>query len=169
MGEEPESIFAVGSCHVDFELLTAPVKEPSERFDTAAIIVQYPHGRQAIIDVCRQAPYGYDQRAEILGSKGMLQSENVFSNTVYSHSATYSGHLDLPLNFFMERYETAYRNEAIAFIDSIVNDVPPLVSGRDGVAALAMALAAGKSAQEKRWVDMSEVLDQSAMQLIHGK
>jgi hypothetical protein len=29
------------------------------------VIVKYPGGKTATIDVCRQAPYGYDQRAEV--------------------------------------------------------------------------------------------------------
>lgn len=38
-------------------------------------------GVQAMIDVCRQSSYGYDQRAEVLGSKGMIATDNVYPNT----------------------------------------------------------------------------------------
>jgi len=58
------------------------------------------------------------------------------------------------------RYVAAYEAETLAFIDSIEAgskaDAP--ITGEDGVVALAMAIAAGKSAEERRWVKMSEVL-----------
>ena len=70
MGEEPEAILAYGACMIDKEILKLP---GAEAFDTASVIIKYPGGKHACIDVCRQAPYGYDQRAEVLGTKGMIQ------------------------------------------------------------------------------------------------
>ena len=43
--------------------------------------MRYSNGKEAIIDVCRQAPYGYDQRAEVLGTKAMIQTDNMYPNT----------------------------------------------------------------------------------------
>ena len=77
-GEDPIEILAVGSCHIDKEIETL---EGSEAFDTANCIVKYPNGVQAMIDVCRQSSFGYDQRAEVLGTKGMIQTDNVYPNT----------------------------------------------------------------------------------------
>ncbi len=64
MGAEPEAILASGSCMIDPAIKVLP---GPEAFDTAVIVVRYPGGKTATIDVCRQAPYGYDQRAEALG------------------------------------------------------------------------------------------------------
>jgi hypothetical protein len=44
-----------------------------EAYDTANIIVRFAGGKDAIIDVCRQAPYGYDQRAEVHGSMFVIE------------------------------------------------------------------------------------------------
>jgi Oxidoreductase family, C-terminal alpha/beta domain len=74
-----QRILAVGSCHIDSAIRTLP---GPEAYDTATIVVEYENGRTATIDVCRQAPYGYDQRAEALGTKGMIQTDNMYPNTV---------------------------------------------------------------------------------------
>jgi len=62
IGQDPIEILAVGSTHIDKNILA--LDEPSERYDTACAIVRFPNGKQGIIDVCRQSSYGYDQRAE---------------------------------------------------------------------------------------------------------
>mmetsp|Transcript_29832 Transcript_29832/g.91561 ORF Transcript_29832/g.91561 Transcript_29832/m.91561 type:complete len:146 (-) Transcript_29832:626-1063(-) len=113
-----------------------------------------------MIDVCRQATYGYDQRAEALGTKAMVMTDNMYPNTARTFTKDFVGMADLPYDFFMSRYVAAYEAETLAFIDSIEAgskaDAP--ITGEDGVVALAMAIAAGKSAEERRWVKMSEVL-----------
>ena len=49
--------------------------------DTAIINLTFEDGSMAVIDNCRKAVYGYDQRVEVFGSKGMVQSKNKFDNT----------------------------------------------------------------------------------------
>lgn len=75
---DPIEILAIGSCHIDKSI---EVLEGSEKYDTASCLVRYPGGVQAMVDVCRQSSYGYDQRAEVLGTKGMIQTDNVYPNT----------------------------------------------------------------------------------------
>ena len=128
-----------------------------EAFDTACCIVKFANGKEAIIDVCRQAPYGYDQRAEVLGTKAMIQTDNNYPNTAKIFSASYTGNADMPFDFFMSRYKEAYIFETLAFVDCLVNDKPSPCSGEDGLVALVMAIAAGMSAEERRWVKFSEL------------
>lgn len=156
MGSEPIEILASGSCHIDEKIKTLP---GPEAFDTANIIVRYANGREAIIDVCRQAPYGYDQRAEVLGTKAMIQTDNMYPNTARIYAKEYTGNADLPYDFFMSRYKEAYKQETLAFVDCLVNDKPSPCTGEDGLVALIMSIAAGKSAAEQRWVKFSEVAD----------
>ena len=61
MGEEPTEILATGSCMIDKSIAVLP---GPEAYDTASMIIKFEGGKQAMIDVCRQATYGYDQRAE---------------------------------------------------------------------------------------------------------
>lgn len=155
MGSEPVKVLATGSCQVDPGI--ADLEGP-EAFDTASIIVRFENGKDAIIDVCRKAAYGYDQRAEVLGQEGMVMSENLQPSSVRKFTGEFVGQADMPFDFFMSRYKEAYVGETTAFIDALVNDKPAPCSGRDGLIALVMAMAAGKSAMEERWVDFGEVI-----------
>mmetsp|Transcript_38769 Transcript_38769/g.117096 ORF Transcript_38769/g.117096 Transcript_38769/m.117096 type:complete len:200 (+) Transcript_38769:740-1339(+) len=155
MASEPVAVLASGSCQVSPEISAL---EGPEAFDTANVMVRFANGKDAIIDVCRQAPYGYDQRAEVLGTKGMMMTDNMHPSTARILSDKFCGHADMPYDFFMSRYIAAYEAETVAFIDSIESASDAPVTGEDGVIALAMAIAAGLSAKEQRWVKLSEVL-----------
>mmetsp|Transcript_2504 Transcript_2504/g.8120 ORF Transcript_2504/g.8120 Transcript_2504/m.8120 type:complete len:419 (+) Transcript_2504:31-1287(+) len=155
MGEDPLEVFATGSCMINQEIADLP---GPEAYDTATIIVKYREGRTATIDVCRQATYGYDQRAEALGTAAMVMTDNMYPNTARVFTGDFVGMADLPYDFFMSRYIAAYEAETVAFIDSIESEADAPVTGEDGVIALAMAIAAGLSAKEQRWVKLSEVL-----------
>jgi myo-inositol 2-dehydrogenase/D-chiro-inositol 1-dehydrogenase len=109
-----------------------------------------------VIDNSREAVYGYDQRVEVFGSGGCAAADNRFPNTVTVSDAQ-RVHGDLPLNFFMDRYTESYVCEIRAFVDCIMNDAPPPVSGLDGRAAVVMGFAAKRSYAEKRPVRLSEV------------
>ena len=156
---EPIEILASGSCHIDDSIASLP---GPEAYDTASVILRYPGGREAIIDVCRQAPYGYDQRAEVLGTKAMISTDNMYPNTAKIFSKNFTGNADLPYDFFMSRYKEAYVRETEAFVQCLVDDTPSPCSGEDGLTALYMALAAGKSAEEKRWVKFTEITESPA-------
>ena len=53
--------------------------------------MKFANGADAMIDVCRQAPYGYDQRAEVLGTTAMIQTDNSYPNTARIYSASFTG------------------------------------------------------------------------------
>mmetsp|Transcript_32605 Transcript_32605/g.71535 ORF Transcript_32605/g.71535 Transcript_32605/m.71535 type:complete len:441 (-) Transcript_32605:197-1519(-) len=154
-GADPIEILALGSCHIDKSIKSL---DGSEKFDTASCMVKYPGGVQAMIDVCRQSSYGYDQRAEVLGTKGMIQTDNVYPNTAKIFKNDFTGNADMPYDFFLSRYNEAYVEETIQFCESLVNDSPVPCTGEDGLIALIMAQAADKSAEEQRWVKFNEVV-----------
>merc|ERR1711957_1131374 len=156
-GADPIEILAIGSCHIDKSI---EVLEDAEAYDTASCLVRYPNGVQAMVDVCRQSSYGYDQRAEVLGTKGMIATDNVYPNTAKIYKNDYTGNADMPFDFFLARYNEAYVTETIAFCKSLVNDTPVPCTGVDGLVALVMSLAAGKSAKENRWVKFSEITEE---------
>lgn len=155
-GADPIEILAMGSCHIDKSI---EVLEGSEKYDTASCLVRYPNGVQAMVDVCRQSSYGYDQRAEVLGTKGMIQTDNVYPNTAKIYKNDFTGNADMPYDFFLSRYNEAYVTETIAFCESLVHDTPVPCTGEDGLVALIMAMAADKSAAENRWVPFREVVE----------
>lgn len=149
-GDEVESVFAMGGVMVDPEIGKAG------DIDTAVITMRLKSGALAVIDNCRRATYGYDQRAEAFGELGQVAiSNDCASNAVISDAHGVCG--EKPLLFFLERYMQAYVNEVNCFIDSIVNDKPVSVGIEDGLQAVVIGVAAKKSLKEGRPVKLSEI------------
>jgi myo-inositol 2-dehydrogenase/D-chiro-inositol 1-dehydrogenase len=124
--------------------------------DTAVITVRMAGGAIAVINNSRKAVYGYDQRAEIFGSGGAVAiSNNASSNAVYSGADGIIS--EKPLYFFLERYAQSFADEIASFADAIIRDAPVAVNVGDGLAAVRMALAAGRSLAENRPVRMDEI------------
>jgi myo-inositol 2-dehydrogenase/D-chiro-inositol 1-dehydrogenase len=61
------------------------------------------------------------------------------------------------LNFFLERYAESYLREMRAFVDAVREGAPAPVGGNDGLMAVAVALAASRSARENRPVKVAEI------------
>jgi myo-inositol 2-dehydrogenase/D-chiro-inositol 1-dehydrogenase len=96
------------------------------------------------IDNSRQAVYGYDQRVEAFGAKGMAASDNPLAHT--GITLTDAGLRGQPLPyFFLERYTESYIREWTAFVNYIKNGGPSPVSGEDGRAPVVLGLAAWES------------------------
>jgi myo-inositol 2-dehydrogenase/D-chiro-inositol 1-dehydrogenase len=125
-------------------------------FDTAVVMLTFVNGALGTIENSRKAVYGYDQRVELLGSRGAVSTENHYPNQVTISHARFVQR-DLPLNFFLERYVSSYLDEMNAFVSAVLNDTPVRVSGEDARAALALGLAANKSIKEARPVQVSEI------------
>ena len=147
LDDEAATIYATGSC------LTDPAIEAAGDIDATAVTIRTKKGRLAQINTIRRAAYGYDQRFEVIGSKGMLQAGNHKPTEVVSwNAASVSG--DKPEHFFLERYRAAYAAEMAHFIDAIGRKAPVRTSIEDGVKALALADAATRSWREKRIVEL---------------
>jgi myo-inositol 2-dehydrogenase/D-chiro-inositol 1-dehydrogenase len=147
MDEMPVTVQASGSVLVD------PAIAEAGDYDSASVIMTMASGKQVIISNSRRATYGYDQRIEVHGSKGMVAAEN--QRPVSIELATASGYTRPPLHdFFMTRYIDAYANEITAFVDCIVNGAQPSPNGQDGLNALRIADAALLSAQTGKAVQL---------------
>lgn len=151
VGSEVTEVFVKGDA-----LIHPEIKEFGD-IDTAVIVLTFENGAIGVIDNSRKAVYGYDQRLEIFGSKGMAKAENNTADTLL-HFDDQGGHSALPLHFFLERYENAYRVCLQSFIDCILHDKPSPVNAHDGLMATAIGIAAMKSLTEGRNVKMSEIL-----------
>lgn len=147
----------VSEVYVKGDALIHPEIKDFGDIDTAVIVLTFENGAIGVIDNSRKAVYGYDQRLEIFGSKGMAKAENNLANNVVQYNQS-SVNNCLPLHFFLERYEQAYRVCIKTFIDCVLNDKPSPVDAHDGLMATAIGMAALKSLQEDRPVKMSEVL-----------
>lgn len=150
IGSEVDEVFAMGGVLID------PAIGAAGDVDTAIVQLHFTNGVIGMIDNSRQAAYGYDQRAEVFGSAGMIRTENAFPNTAIL-SDSQSVRRDLPLHFFIERYNESYVTEMMAFVDAVLHDTPVPVTGYDGRVPVVMALAANKSLVEHRPVRLSEI------------
>ncbi|MCI8725492.1 MAG: inositol 2-dehydrogenase [Hungatella sp.] len=142
--------------YTEAAVLVDPAIGEAGDVDTAVITLKMENGAIAVIDNSRKAVYGYDQRAEVFGSKGMVATGNdTASAAVISNESGVTG--EVPLHFFLERYMAAYAKEVKCFIDAIVNDTDTPLGVMDGLEPVLMGLAAKKSMEEHRPVKISEV------------
>jgi myo-inositol 2-dehydrogenase / D-chiro-inositol 1-dehydrogenase len=149
-GDEVEEIYTTADAMIDPEIGRAG------DVDTALIVLRFRSGAIGTIDNSRKAVYGYDQRVEILGSRGSIATSNCYPNEAVVSTAT-EIRRDLPLNFFMDRYTASFVEEMRAFVRAVLSDTVPPVTGVDGRIPVVMALAARKSFDENRPVRLAEV------------
>ena len=147
LGEEIATVYASASVLVDPEI------GKLGDFDSASVVLTTATGKQCMISNSRRATYGYDQRIEVHGSKGMIAAEN--QRAVSIELATADGYTRPPLHdFFMTRYTEAYAAEIAAFIGVVSGGASPSPSGADGLAALVLAEAALQSVREGRAINV---------------
>ena len=150
LGEEITEVSAMAAVLVD------PAIGAAGDSDSVQVMLKTASGKMAVISNSRRATYGYDQRIEVHGSKGVVSAEN--QRPVSIELANGSGYTRPPLHdFFMTRYTEAYAAEIGAFIDAVVAKTPAAPSGEDGLLALALAEAALLSVKESRTVKVTEV------------
>ncbi len=145
LGEEPVEITAQGSCLVD------PAIGKAGDIDTAAVTLRTRGGRIAQIVNSRRAAFGYDQRIEVCGARGMLAAGNMRATSV-EHATAAGYRSDPALPFFLERYADAYRLELDAFVRRLHGEPADIVAGSDGIRALEIADAADRSMRSRATV-----------------
>ncbi|WP_210241773.1 MULTISPECIES: inositol 2-dehydrogenase [unclassified Mesorhizobium] len=152
LGEEPTEVFALANALID----PALGKELDE-VDSAMFILRTASGKQCHINNSRTAVYGYDQRVELIGSAGMLLSDNRKPHELRRFTGTAAEASQPYQFFFLERYQEAFMAEIDGFVDCVEKGAVPLASFEDGRRALILAEAAYKSMKEGRLVRVSEV------------
>jgi myo-inositol 2-dehydrogenase/D-chiro-inositol 1-dehydrogenase len=144
LGEEPAEVYAAGECLID------PAIGEAGDIDTAKAILKTASGKICVISNSRRSGYGYDQRIEAFCSNGLLRAGNVHLSTVESWDGE-GAHGDAQQNFFLDRYEAAYRAEMSHFAE-LIDGADPYCGYEDGIAALNLAEAAAESHSTNRVV-----------------
>lgn len=140
LGEEPVEVFACGSVLID------PAIGKAGDVDTAVVVLKTDSGRLCQITNSRRCAYGYDQRIEVFGSKGMVRAGNHTATSVQiADSEGFHGEAALP--FFLERYADAYRLQLDKFLAAVNGEEIRLPQGADGLRALEIADAAQRSVE----------------------
>lgn len=127
--------------------------------ESATVLMRLSGGTLATLDASWLHPGGYDVRAELLTDAGHL--------TAGLSARTPARHLDWiapdqrerppAWSGYLERFEPAYRAELVAFLAAARGEREPATTGRDGVEAMRVAVAATRSYVERRTVALDEV------------
>jgi len=149
LGEEPVEVVAKASCRVD------PRIGRAGDVDTAMVILRTRRGSLCHINNSRRATYGYDQRVEVFGSRGMIRSDNLRPTTIMKSNDAATDARDVLLPFFIERYAESYLDETDDFIDAVLAKRKPSVGAEDGRRALMLADAAIESHRTGKTVTVS--------------
>ena len=149
MGSEVERVSAEGTT------LVCQVLESVGDIDNAVINLRFRSGALGNIEVSRNAFYGYDIRTEVLGSEGAVLI-GVHQHTPVLLLTRAGAQYDIT-PYLMERFGDAYRTQLQHFIDCLIHDRPPLVSGADALAAYEIGVAATRSYQSGRSIALSEL------------
>lgn len=140
IGQEAEEIYATASVHLDREA------NPDREFDAATATMKTASGAVCLVNCSRRAVYGYDQRIEVFGSKGMVQSLNHSQTNVRVYGCeTISA--DPLKTFFTDRYAGAYVAEIDRFVAAVRGEIADYPRVNDGRQALYLSLKALESAK----------------------
>jgi myo-inositol 2-dehydrogenase/D-chiro-inositol 1-dehydrogenase len=149
-GSEVVDVHARGAVRID------PGFAEAGDVDTAVVTLQHADGCLTAIDNSRQAVYGFDQRVEAFGSRGVASSENPAAHAGSVRTADGVSGSPLPY-FYLERYLPSYVREWEAFVDAVAGGRTPPVTAADARAPLVIGLAAQRSLRERRPVEVAEV------------
>lgn len=128
-------------------------------FDTVGIIFQFPSGTLGMVDISRNAVYGYDQRLEVFGPKGMISATNEQPMHCVAAQLGQNGLVTPPIWYsFPSRFRLAYRRELDHFIDVALGKVQPSVNAKEILAVSKIASALEQSVRsgcpvELQWAD----------------
>jgi myo-inositol 2-dehydrogenase / D-chiro-inositol 1-dehydrogenase len=149
-GSEVTEVYARGARRIE------PAYADVGDVDTALVVLNHESGCITAIDNSRRAAYGFDQRVEVFGSRGMAASENPLSHSGLVRTQDGTRLPALPY-FFLDRYIPSYVGEWEAFVGAVRAGTPPPVGPADARAPLVIGLAARRSLTEGRPVPVNEV------------
>ena len=147
-GASPVEVYATA------DALVAPDFADAGLLDTAVVVLTFDNGARAVAEASFSAAYGYDVRAEVFGSAGMVtvgdgsRSSARFSTSSGSHHDTARGDVEL--------MGEAYAGEFREFVAAVREGREPAVTGRDARRALAVALACVESVRAHAPVAVTE-------------
>ncbi|MYH56806.1 MAG: inositol 2-dehydrogenase, partial [Boseongicola sp. SB0675_bin_26] len=141
-GERPVEVYATGSCKFD------PAIGAEGDVDLTMTVLKMPSGALVHVNNSRACAYGFDQRLEAFGTKGMLQTKNHRDDNLVRWDGQRTDARATLKHFFLERYDASFYHALDEFQAAIQEGRPPSVTEEDGRTALAIALACDRSRRE---------------------
>ena len=146
---EVKSVYATGGA------LAYPEMKSVGDIDNAIINMVFENGSLGVVQLSRNAVFGYDIRTEVWGTKGSLQIGYFRHTPVLVMTKEGISHDVVP--HFMQRFESAYLAQIQAFVDNVLSGAQPSISGTDGLAALQISLAATQSFHQNTSVTVRDL------------
>jgi len=143
--DEYQSIFATGS-----NLSDKRFNKISD-YELATAILKSKKGIQCIITNSRHCSFGYDQRVELFGNKGMLISDNKRNNEINHFSKSSTNSKSPLLHFFIERYSKAFKSQLVDLAKFCKKNIKPRAVFEDGRKSIILAEGAMKSIKSKKF------------------
>ena len=123
--------------------------------DNAIIDLVFESGALGVVQLSRNAVFGYDIRSEIWGTKGSIQIGYFRQTPILVLTVDGITHDAVP--HFMQRFENAYLAQLQNFVEHVQKGLPPSITGADAEAALRISLAANVSVREHRTVEVHDL------------
>jgi predicted dehydrogenase len=121
--------------------------------DNAVVSARFGDGAMGSLSASRTTRYGHDLRTEVIGDEGAVQIGRLRKTPVrlldrsgVHHDAVFTT---------PERMGGAFTTMLQSFVDCVVDDIEPPVSSQDGLATLAIAIAARQSIQTSAPVEIA--------------
>jgi predicted dehydrogenase len=119
----------------------------------ALVDLRFSRGAIGTVETLHGAKYGYDIRAEIVGTEGTLLI-GAPSPTALTRLGTTGSTRDL-VGHWLDRFAEAYRLEMADFVSAVLEGRPVKVNGHDGRRALQIALAADSAGEQRCEVEIA--------------
>jgi predicted dehydrogenase len=120
--------------------------------DNAVVTLRFAGGAMGTLFVSRTTRYGHDLRVEVIGDEGAVQI-GCFRQTPVRLLDRQGVHHDMPRTT-PDRFGDAFLTELQAFVDCLIRDAPPPVTGYDSRDVIAVGIAATRSLHEGKPVDV---------------
>ena len=147
---EKDEISEVQAFSSSFE----PMYKKINDHELAVVTMKSKKGVLCVITNSRHCSFGYDQRVELFGKKGMLLSGNKKINATELYNSSQSSSEKPFLNFFIERYSDAYKIQLKELVSLHKNKIHSRSTYEDGYIALKLANACYKSLKLKKSVKL---------------
>mgnify|MGYP003291400247 CR=1 FL=1 len=148
-GSEVKAVYSIG------HNFRSPEKasEYPEWYDTCVTTLEFENGIIRIITGAQYVKYGYDSRAEILGTEGIIKTGSQDTNTAEMVTSNREIHKD-SMDSWRTLFKDAYAAEDQAFVNCILNDTEPEVTGHDGMMALVLVNESLRSLLEHKRIEL---------------
>lgn len=124
-------------------------------YDTVVMSLHFPSGTLGIVDISRNSSFGYDQRLEVFGPKGMITADNERPIHGVAAEQGHQGGGSAPIWYsFASRFSNGYRRELDHFVDVVLGEAESSVLPKETLAVCKITSACEESARTGKMVEI---------------